>query len=880
MTSRTYATLDRNRLGPGLLLDDSDLQITTNISCDGERKVLGSLPVMSGEYAFECYVWSTSQGDLSGLVSVGVAQPASALDAGVGSDALSVGFWPADGIVKSNGITLASPGDKPERVCLGVHLSLSPSSATCDFLVNGSVVYTADLPTGKAWLPAIGIGASSAADINAAINCGDWGFDCFDNSLRYGWSQQTAGLATIYLSLATDAFMSLPSDTPANTPFSPLVLNASQISINSSVRHWPLRDSGSRANPASITTINLDNSTGQFNELRRADVKGSRIVLQIAKDSVRGVGSLAAAQTILTGIVEDVRGATVVSVTIRDMLTSYDRSMRTRRVPTFYDATAAGQPRAFGIGSQRNIKPVLLDAPNRLYDLGDSIYTNIASVSDNAAPLDPNALPPQYTPALGHTAVALQTDAVGRVAVDASTVGPQYSIPGAQDVLDGIGSFSSWAVADNTLTTTPPTGWVFSGIDASSKLLKQSIYATPTLRIASNRVWWPQYGYYGEYIRTDSQPLLAGRSYRVTLLVYQSLANTPIGGPKLLGGLMLRTALSDKPEDAITSNGLAITQSSSSFTEYTLDFRVPYGSARDLYIIATASNGSPGTDPNGMGVVEIRSVNIELLGQFITLPLQDSTVTAALTDILVDREGEDANVFSADDAAAITEPVSLRYETPPNVLDAICDIADISGCVPYTDENGVIRLAKIRFPKDDDEVVADFSATNADTKNLVLQPLSAPGLTTQFGYRKNCEPFGDEFVSDPAIVTPALRAAYTAPTQGKFSTTVKVAQEYIANINAARRTINVDDGDVARAIANEIVDEFGIKRQYAQFIAYFEWADTPCLGLTKKVWPQNLYPGMVITLHDPDHGLINQRMTVVDRQPYPFAGKFMIGGIF
>lgn len=66
MTSRTYAALDRNRLGPGLLLDESDLQITTGIACDGERKVLGSLPVMSGEYAYECYVWSTSQGDLAG----------------------------------------------------------------------------------------------------------------------------------------------------------------------------------------------------------------------------------------------------------------------------------------------------------------------------------------------------------------------------------------------------------------------------------------------------------------------------------------------------------------------------------------------------------------------------------------------------------------------------------------------------------------------------------------------------------------------------------------------------------------------------------------------------------------------------------------------
>lgn len=137
-----------------------------------------------------------------------------------------------------------------------------------------------------------------------------------------------------------------------------------------------------------------------------------------------------------------------------------------------------------------------------------------------------------------------------------------------------------------------------------------------------------------------------------------------------------------------------------------------------------------------------------------------------------------------------------------------------------------------------------------------------------------------DFVSDAAVATPSLKKAYTSDCQIEFSTSTQIAQEYIANINAARRTINVDDPTVARAIAEEINGEFKVKRQYAQFVAYFEWADAPCLGLSAKVMPQQLYPGMVIELHDPDHGLIHQRMTVVDRQLYPCAGKIMIGGIF
>lgn len=884
MTSRTYATLDRNRLGPGLLLDDSDLQITTSIACDGARKVLGSLPVMSGEYAFECYMWSTSQGDLSGLVSIGVAQPDSPLDAGVGSDAKSFGFWPADGVVKSDGSTVASPGGQPERVCIGVHLSLGPSTATCTFLVNGAVVSTVDLPTGKAWLPALTLGGSSAADINAAVNFGGWRFDCFDNSLRSGWSQQSAGLATIYLSLASDAFMSSPGDSPANTPFAPCVLNAQQFSINSSVRPWALR-SDSRANPASITTLNLDNSKGLFNDLRNADLKGSKIVLQVPIGMSRGVGSLATSKTVMTGILEDVRGATIVSVTIRDMLTNFDRTMRSRRIPPFYDATTAGQNMPYGIGAQRNIKPLILDEPSRTYLLGDAIYTNVVNVADMAAPLDPNATPPQYTPAVNHSGIATQTDPVGRLSADASTVGPQSDLPGAEDVLDGTGMFAGWSNAF-VYDTVPPPDCEFSAVEANGALCKMMVSPSTVLRIRSNVTWWPQTGNYGEWlkIRTD-EPLLGGRAYRLSFYLYGAYSAVT-GGSVVSGGLMFRTALDNDPASAIVggNNARSVVTMAASNTgvQYVVDFRVPYGASRDLYMIATAAtSGNGGTTSQGMTFVDVRAVRCELLGQFTTLPLADATVTAALTDILVDREGEDASVFDAGDAAAITEPLRLRYETPPNVLDAIVDIADVSGSVPYTDELGDIRLAKIRFPKDNDEVVADFSATNADTKNLVLQPLAAPGLTTQFGCRPNCEKFGDsDFVSDAAVATPALKKAYTSDCQIEFSTSSQVAQEYIANVNAARRTINVDDPAVARAIAEDVVGDFKIKGQYCQFVAYFEWSDAPCLGLTTKVWPQKLYPGMVIAMHDPMNGLINQKMTVVDRQLYPCAGKFMIGGIF
>ena len=73
MTARLYATLDQNRVGESLLLDQSLLVVTTGEACDIGRMILGTLPAYSGRFAYEAYFWSQSRGDLSGLISFGVA---------------------------------------------------------------------------------------------------------------------------------------------------------------------------------------------------------------------------------------------------------------------------------------------------------------------------------------------------------------------------------------------------------------------------------------------------------------------------------------------------------------------------------------------------------------------------------------------------------------------------------------------------------------------------------------------------------------------------------------------------------------------------------------------------------------------------------------
>src|SRR5690606_5056723 len=98
--------------------------------------------------------------------------------------------------------------------------------------------------------------------------------------------------------------------------------------------------------------------------------------------------------------------------------------------------------------------PLLIDEANRIYQLADAPITNIAAMRDKGAPLDPNASPPQYTPALDASGAQLDTLPEGKFTCDISSEGAQVVIPGAVDVMNGEGILDDWPVALD-----PPTGW-------------------------------------------------------------------------------------------------------------------------------------------------------------------------------------------------------------------------------------------------------------------------------------------------------------------------------------------------------------------------------------------------------------------------------------
>lgn len=180
MTTRVYATLDPNSLGPGLLLDAGNMVVsTTTDALDNHRKACGTVPKSANDSYFECHFWSVARTSLAGMIAVGVAQNLSSLSKAVGEDNLSFGYWPADGAVKSNNANVATCPVVNERVCIGVLLHLStPGSEQVVFSVDGNQVAVASLPAGKFWLPAMTVSGGNAGEVQAVVN---FGIDAFDN---------------------------------------------------------------------------------------------------------------------------------------------------------------------------------------------------------------------------------------------------------------------------------------------------------------------------------------------------------------------------------------------------------------------------------------------------------------------------------------------------------------------------------------------------------------------------------------------------------------------------------------------------------------------------------------------------------------------------
>lgn len=179
--SKTFATLNPNAIGPGLSLDYGNLVVTTKQNgLDGNRMVLGTVPKAVGHGFIEAYFYSTFRGDLTGLCSLGLAEVDCPLDEYVGGPSgKSWGYRPDLGGIWNAGSETDSGSSQAiaERLCIGLYANFSDNFAA--WYVQGSQIGSVVLPSGKFWVVAIGLGATSqgAGDLSAFINFGQRPFE-------------------------------------------------------------------------------------------------------------------------------------------------------------------------------------------------------------------------------------------------------------------------------------------------------------------------------------------------------------------------------------------------------------------------------------------------------------------------------------------------------------------------------------------------------------------------------------------------------------------------------------------------------------------------------------------------------------------------------
>jgi len=878
MGARLYATLDQNRVGESLLLDQSLLVVVTGEACDIHRMILGTLPAYSGRFVYECYFWSQSRGDLSGLVSIGVAAVGADITQFVGESADSFGFRVPDGEIWNNNASIATVNSSAERVAISVILDLSPSSCTCDFLINGSSVYQATLPTGQGWLPAISIGSAEAGDISASVNFGQNRFDTLND--ESGWYEQQTGLADITLSLVTDALL-LTEDNSSATKvrYAPKLLNGKSLSIRREPKAW--FQESSRAKPAAATTLRFDNSKSEFNELLAADIRDADVTLRTITGYSRGVCDEADATTVFTGVLENVTApkVTEVEVSISDTLSRLDRPMRCRVVPPFRDATSVGKILPIGLGAQRNIQPLLLDGEEEggLYALGDAPMSNVAAATDQAAPLDPYATPPQYRPASGGSEIILDSPPIGRFAVDCSSVGQQYVIPGDEDVLDGIGSFDTWDTSGQPegwdIPTTPP---FLSTVTDNGSIQHLSTTRHPSyLRILSFVPYNTNVFNYGYPVFTSATYIEPGATYNISFRLISTYGGRA-DDPTIKYGLAVLSSFEDSAQYWISPYKQPLTVPLGVERTYTFSYTVPRNAPSDLKVILSAVAQIGGTAPALLCIVDVDDVKVEKLGQYTIAPLEGISVKDAFTEILVNREKEDPSIFSASDCDAIDAAtgyrLGFRYTDVPNVLQVLQDIADQVGAAIFTDAEGVIRIRRLTDPRNG---TPSFALSEANVVSASVRQYSDDGksFTTLVWARPNCVPFGaGDFVTDTETVPASVRAQYQGLAQYSIQSTVNVAHQYEASKSASRKLLRIDDPEQAQDEINRIAEDLFIEK--AIYLTLDVLFDGNSVGLSSLKTPAHqIYYGDVCTISLAALGLSDTRAVVTATELFPTQGR-------
>lgn len=715
-----------------------------------------------------------------------------------------------------------------------------------------------------------------------------------------GWETVIGqGLVNLYFSILDEGIVTAPGDTPSNGEFRQRIANADQFCITRRPVPW-FEGSGGQA--AAFGALNILNYDGLYNDLLKFDLRDVPIVIKILAATLLTTGTqMLDAMTVCTGVIDTIVSTQrdMITINIKDTIARLDKVCPCRFNPPFAAEGAANVMVPITLGAVRNMQPLLIDEPNRIFQLHDENIPNVTSVTDKAAPLDRNASPPQYVPANNGSAVQLQTMPVGRLAVDCSSYGTQSVIPGVVDVLAGAGQFTSaW-----TGSPAVPPGWTWSNLGGSgiAELLSPP-YPFGTAhgaQLVSSTVFNPPGGDYGDRLKIASC-LLGGVSYRLNFSLYNVNSAQPAFTDGMVGGVMVATQLSANAQDYVTGYAQPLRTAAFHTQNFSIQFTVPPGSTRDLiFLVVPSAGGGPGI-AQGIVTATIFNVRLERLGQYQTAPLPGIPLENYFSEILVQRAGEVPAIFNSADAQALglrddgtVIPFGVCFTQPTNILEMLrIPVASLKAGVIFTDNLGVIRTRPTIDPSDpanQTTVKANFTSFNVERPAQVTQD-TAPMLTTLYGARPNQVPFGaSDFVTDQTIVPQSVKTKYMRKSQFHVNASVTPAGMYTSAIVAPIFDTCLDLEADTQVIGDSIVKIFAPQiysngsstagqAQFVTFTAAFK--DPAAVGVDTTCAVTDLMYGDIITMTLPSANgsawINNAYGTVEGWAIYPFVLKIKI----
>lgn len=709
-----------------------------------------------------------------------------------------------------------------------------------------------------------------------------------------GWLRYNSeGVPTIYLAISDEGMVTAKGSGDAAVAYRPRILSPETFSIRRRPLVWTWGDTSTNTG-AAFAQMKIDNYDGEFDFLLRADLRDATVVMKMPTAAAfASETAVTSAPTVATAILDDavMDREDVITVTLKDILARLDRPLLARYNPPFVEESAAGRMVPLTLGACRNVAPLLVDEPERTFQIHDQALTNISSARDMGAALDVYANPPQYQPALNNSGIQLETLPAGKFLVDVSSEGTQTIIPGASDVLLDVGTLSQ---ALGTTWTAPygtnaPSGWTYVNTAwgtfdrvTSSSFMPQNW----GMLIQTHRKFDPRVSFYGCPVGLNVAQLLPGRTYRITITIDRTLS--PQGFPG--GGIYLTTDYTST-NSGISGGFLGPYLQAPSFggAPYTFIHTTPAdGTTRTLYVV-----GCGDKDTSADVYSWWHGLRAELLGQFIDLPMTGITLAKYFTEILANRAGEPTSVWSSADLDAIDEATGYlfgnHYDDQPNILKALRDPLD-SFCATISSDNlGVLRTRRLVDPKlYEDLAVASFDSTNVK-RPIAIYPDRARYLTTLFGARRNWTVSGpSDFVSDFNAVPAEQRARFSRTSQFQLYAARTPAGQYSNAIGAKILDTLLDlpgdaqtEGDRVVGIFSPTAYDDGTvsngKRNFVQFTVFFDdFGNFP----NGTVAPQELLFGDIVLLTYPTHGFDRTPIFVAGTDFLPFAQQLTIWGFF